>query len=372
MYYDRTERPWLATGVAEYRDTFDVDFQHRFPVGCWQSLIWGFGYRNTKDRIRNADLLVGTQPIISFTPSERAVNLFSYFIQDEITLMEDLLYFTVGSKFIHNDYTGFEFQPTARLLWTPTPRHSIWTSVSRAVRTPTRAENDIRILLPPIGVVPPGIPIFPQIAGDRGILAEEVMAYEAGVRVQPTDKFFWDLAVFFNNYDNVRSVDLALSPIPAPGGFFVVPGSFGNTNRLQTYGFEIASTYDVNACWRLRGAYSFLVQTDTIGGDMAAPRNQVYLQSSWDLMQDVHLDLIGRYVDSLAGFTFGGTVLPGVPSYSVMDVRLAWDARPGIELAVVGRNLLDSAHPEAPPDFFLGNVNTEVQAEVYGTVTWRH
>ena len=152
----------------------------------------------------------------------------------------------------------------------------------------------------------------------------------------------------------------------------MVPGRFGNTNAFQTYGFEVASTYDVNACWRLHGAYSFLVQTDTIGGDMAAPRNQIYLQSSWDLMQDVHFDLMWRYVDSLAGFQFNETVLPGVPRYNAMDMRLAWDARPGLELAVVGRNLLDSAHPEAPPDFFLGNVNTEVQAEVYGTVTWRH
>jgi iron complex outermembrane receptor protein len=372
MYYDRTEREWFTAGLAEDRDTLDIDFQHRFPLGCRHSMIWGFGYRNTKDRIHNTDLVVGNQPIIAFSPGQRALDLFSYFLQDEITLSDDLLYFTVGSKFEHNDFTGFEFQPTARLLWTPTRRHSIWASVSRAVRIPTRAEDDIRILLPPVGAVPPGIPVFPEVVGNRGIVAEEVMAYEAGIRVQPTDKLFWDLAVFFNDYDNVRSVDVAAFPIPSPGGFFVIPGEFGNSHRFQSYGFEVASTYNVNACWRLYGAYSFLVQTDTIGGDMASPRNQIYLQSSWDLTPDVHCDVMWRYVDSLEGFQFNDTLLPGVSSYNAMDVRLAWDVRPGLELAVVGRNLLDLAHPEAAPDFFLGNAGTEVQSEVYGTVTWRY
>lgn len=36
-----------------------------------------------------------------------------------MTLVNDLLFFTVGSKFSWNDYTGSEIQPTARLLYTP-------------------------------------------------------------------------------------------------------------------------------------------------------------------------------------------------------------------------------------------------------------
>jgi len=105
-------------------------------------MIWGFGYRNTKDAVRDRVLTIGPQSIADMTPQRRADDLFGYFLQDEITLREDLLYFTVGSKFEHNDYTGFEFQPTGRLLWTPSPRHSLWAAISRAVRTPTRAEAD--------------------------------------------------------------------------------------------------------------------------------------------------------------------------------------------------------------------------------------
>ena len=46
------------------------------------------------------------------------------------------LRFTLGSKFEHNDFTGFEYQPTARLLFTPTNKQSVWAAVSRAVHTP--------------------------------------------------------------------------------------------------------------------------------------------------------------------------------------------------------------------------------------------
>jgi len=368
-YYDRTERVFLGTGFADDRDTFDLDFQHRFPLGCRHAIICGFGYRNTKDAIRNSDLAVGSQPVLLMTPNQRADDLFSYFVQDEITLREDLLYFTAGSKFEHNDYTGFEFQPTARLLWTPTPRHCIWTSISRAVRTPSRAEEDIQILGRPVGVFPPATPILLGIYGNRRMAAEEVMAYEAGVRVQPTDRFFWDLAVFFNQYENLRSFEFPPVPAPGPGGSLVLPGTIDSNNRAQTYGFEIAGAYDVTDCWRLYAAYNFLVVSPSTnsGSEMGDPRNQIYLQSSWDIRCDLHFDVAWRYVDSTPG-----AGQPRVPSYNAMDLRLAWDARPGLELAVVGRHLLDSSHLEAPADVFLGTVSTEVEAEVYGTVTWRY
>ena len=373
-YYDRTERAFLANGFAEERDTVDLDFQHRFPLGCAHSMIWGFGYRNTKDAIHNSDLTIGTQPVILFAPLERADDLFSYFVQDKITLLEDLLYFTVGSKFEHNDYTGFEFQPTGRLLWTPGDRYAAWASVSRAVRTPSRADQDVRLLGRPIGISPPATPIFLDTTGSRATSAEEVMAYEAGVRGQPTDRFFWDLAVFFNQYENLRNFDYPQGPVPGAGGSLVVLGTMTDTNRAQTYGFEIAGTYDVTDCWRLYAAYNFLVVVPptTVASEMGDPRNQIYLQSSWDLCRHLHFDMAWRYVDSVSGIGGPGVALPGVPAFNAMDVRLAWDARPGMEVAVVGRQLLDSSHSEVAFDSFLGTVATEVEAEVYGMVTWRY
>jgi len=81
----------------------------------------GVGYAITKGDTESV-------PTIVFSPRNRADNLYSAFIQDEIVLVEDRLRLTVGSKFEHNDYSGFEFQPSARVLWTPAERHYLWAS----------------------------------------------------------------------------------------------------------------------------------------------------------------------------------------------------------------------------------------------------
>jgi iron complex outermembrane receptor protein len=369
FYYDRTERHWPNAGFREDRDTVDVDFQRRFPLGSWNSVIWGFGYRNSRDKIRNPGATV------AFYPEKRADDLLSYFVQDQMTLEEDLLYLTVGSKFVHNDYTGFEYQPTVRLLWTPSERHSIWTSVSRAVRTPTRAEDDMTVLLPLAGTMPnpfpppAEIPVFPLAIGNRDMESEELIAYEAGVRVQPTQEFSWDLAVFFHDYEDLRSLDFG--SVVVPGYPVLLPARTGNENSAETYGFEIVSSYLATPCWRLSGGYSFLVVTGVLGSDGADPRNQFYAQSSWDLPRCWQLDVIWRYVDTLSMLAPSGEV-QHVPKYNVMDVRLARYVRPGLELAFVGRHLLDDSHPEFVTDPFLGNVSTEVQREFYGMLAWRY
>jgi outer membrane receptor for ferrienterochelin and colicin len=52
---------------------------------------------------------------------------------------------TVGSKLEHNNYTGFEIQPSIRGLWTISPRQAAWAAVTRAVRTPSRIEEDFHL-----------------------------------------------------------------------------------------------------------------------------------------------------------------------------------------------------------------------------------
>jgi iron complex outermembrane receptor protein len=60
-----------------------------------------------------------------------------------------------------------------------------------------------------------------------------------------------------------------------------------------------------------------------------------------------------------------------VSSYLAMDARLAWRPWNDFEWAVVGRNLLDDRHAEFR-DAFSGIIGTEVQSEVYTTLTWVH
>jgi iron complex outermembrane receptor protein len=134
FYYDRTRRDFNDE-FTENLDTYDFDAQHRFQIGDRQEIIWGLGYRRMDDSVANLELL-------GFDPGNKTLSLYSAFIQDEITLIEDRLRLTLGSKFEHNEYTGFEVQPSGRLAWTPSTEHTVWAAVSRAVRTPSRIDRD--------------------------------------------------------------------------------------------------------------------------------------------------------------------------------------------------------------------------------------
>ncbi len=366
-YYDRTERTTVVEGFREDRDTVDLDFQHRFRLGDAHGIVWGCGYRNTRDRF---DFPADGFPI-HFTPERRADDLFSYFIQDEVTLRDELLYLTGGAKFQHNDYTGFELQPTVRLLLTPTERQTIWASVSRAVRTPTRTDDDLTLFTLPAAFAPfpPGggalAPVFPRILGDRGLGSEQVVAYEIGMRAQATDRLSWDLALFLNDYRALRTVrPTGLSVDPTIPAYFADQILDEDGTGLG-YGFEPVLTYRASDRWTVSGAYSFLrLELDEATGEGDSARNRLYVQSSHDLGNFWQFDLMGRYVDTLVG--------QGVPSYLVMDARLAWRPTREFELFVVGRNLLDRAHPEFGDDLFGGSFATEVQREVYGGVAVRY
>ncbi len=354
-YYDYTQyETGAGTSAVENRDTIDIDFQYRLPLGAWQKIVWGAGYRTTSDHIRFPPFPAG------FTTPHQVIQLFSYFVQDEIALVPDRWSATLGCKFLHNTYTGFEYQPTARLLLTPDERQSAWAAVSRAVRLPSRADETVIYNTPP----PFPAPVFPQFRGNAGLMSETLLAWECGYRTQPTDYFSWDLALFFDQYENLIGAIPGL-PELAPFGL-VIPVTTANVARAQSYGFELAANVDMTEWWQVRGAYSF-IRIDLLGPDDGdpegtTPRNQLYLQSSHTFLYDLELDLIGRYVDSLP--------FANIAPYFVGDVRLSWHCNPCTELFVVGRGLFDNGHQEfgASPVSAASGVRSEVYA---GVSVWR-
>jgi len=351
IYYDRTERDTL--GFDQNINIFDVDFQHRFPLSDRHKAIWGVGYRRIWDRLPNSNV----PAILAMNPTERTVELFSAFIQDEITLVEDSLFFTLGTKIGDNTYTDFEVQPSARLLWQVNEQNAAWASVSRAVRIPSRVEHDGRIVINDIGGVTPI-----TLTGSRNLVAEELIAYEIGYRQQLSDRFSWDLALFYNVDEDL--VNFRSTSTPTTLQFF-------NGTRAESYGVELAGQVDVTETWRVFGWYSFLrlnfkndpsaLASEEVneGGN---PTHQVFLMSSWDLCEDLELDVLARYVDNV---TFAN-----LSHYISMDIRLAWRASENMEFTVVGQNLLDSRRQEYRSSLFVFEVPTEVQRGVYAMMSW--
>ncbi len=245
-YYDRTNRS-LAL-LDENRDTFDLDFQHRFGLGQRQEIMWGAGYRLTQATLDNSESVV-------FRDENRRDRLYSFFVQDEIALWPEKLSLLVGSKFEENDYTGFEVQPNARLLWTPLHQHTFWGAVSRAVRTPSQAEHDTRLTY----YVFPGTPeTVVRFYGDEDFESEEVISYELGYRFVPEERFSLDLALFYNDYDKLRTAEMGAPFLEGTPPNLIVPLYVDNEMKGQTYGAELALEVRPRPWWRLKGAYTYL------------------------------------------------------------------------------------------------------------------
>lgn len=355
FYYDRSDQQDIIV-PRQSIETYDIDFQHRFPLSWCQQIVWGLSYRSVQlDTVQSVSL--------GIDPPSRRTDLYSAFIQDEVTIVDDRLYLVAGCKGEHNDFTGYEFQPTGRLVWLPTDRSSAWAAISRAVRTPAFVDsNDGYLRL----VASPPLPPFmhPVVRPSTNMQSEELLAYEVGYRAQPSDAFSWDLALFYNVYDRLRAFDIVT---------FIPPEvRIGNRMSGETYGVELSCQCEITPCWRLSGYYAFLqMQLHAAAGtgpdsetdEGKSPHNQVYLQSSWDLGCDVEFDVMTRYVDNVPTHD--------IPSYIALDFRLGWRPTGNLELAVIGRNLLENERPEFVREFVQSPLSGP-QRSVYGMATWRY
>ena len=366
FYYDRTEL--RAETVREIRDTVDIDFQHRFPLGRVHDIIWGLGYRFSMNDINDKFR-------VSFDPNSRGEHLFSSFIEDEIKLIMDRLHLTLGSKFEHNDYSGIEIQPNARCVWMPNNRHSIWVAVSRAVRIPSRIESDGRIndQVFPNSFISGRSPILISLFGDHDFDSENLIAYEIGYRLQPTDTLSLDIAGFYNVYDNLRTLEPGLPFIertPTPL-HLLIPANANNKMDGETYGIELAADWQVFDWLSLKGTYTYFemkLHTDGDSKDFISeaqenqiPQNQLFLRSLINLPWNLEFDTGFRYIDSVPDFNVG--------SYFNLDIRLGWNPTENIEVSVTGQNLLDSDHQEFGESFFQVQ-KTEIERGVYFGIKW--
>lgn len=362
LYYDHTFRRDL--NFRDERDTIDLDAQHRFRFDLLRphEVVWGLEYRFTTDDTHGI-------PGLAFHPSHRTDNLFAGFLQNETTLIPSTLRLTLGTKIEHNDYSGVEVQPHARLLYTPHSAHTLWASVGRSVRTPSRFEHDpdITLLPVPADCSPPSC-VYPRLVANPEFKPETLIAYQLGYRVQPVSRLFVDAVGFYQVYDDLLSIE-SRSPFvetsPAPP-HTVAPFALGNKISGESFGAELAVDFLATDWWRLRSGYSYLrinlrraadsVDPTVKVNEDSSPQNQVFVSSELDLPWNLELDSDFRYVDSLPGLD--------VSSYVTFDVRLELQVTDQIAIAGVGRDLWDSQHREFP-------LGSEVQRSAYGQVRYQ-
>jgi iron complex outermembrane receptor protein len=327
-YYDRTHRDTARFGVE--RDTFDVDFRRWQHWGGRNDLMWGAEYLWTRDRIDNG-------PVLFMDPDRRAWAQANAFVQNTTVLVPDRWFLMLGSKFTWHGFAGFESQPNLRLWWTPSADQTLWFSVSRPVRFPSRFEEDGRLVFSYIDVgavftgTPNGVIAPVQVTGDEDLRPEKLTAWEIGHRIQMRGPWVVETSLFYNDYQRL------IEPVPSIFGAFTDEGSGA------TWGGEVNVSGQLTPRWRLEGAYSWL-RTRIDGPVLSfeeegSPQHLAQLRSYCDLSNDVEFNVALYHVDEVP--------FANVDAYTRMDLGLSWQATPALRLDLWGQNLLEEAHEEA-------------------------
>ncbi len=321
-YFDRTERTVPPT-FAERLNIFDLQFLHSGRLAGIHTFAWGGEYRYGMDRVTNS-------AVVAFLPADVNQKWAAVFGQDEIAL-PGAVRLSVGARSEHNDYTGSEFLPSARLAWRAAPDHLLWAAASRTVRAPSRLDRDTFV---------PGNPPF-ILTGGPTVVSEIARVYELGYRGQPAPSLTLSATVFRSFYDHLRTQELA----PSRRSLFYANGMEGATS-----GAELWASWQATHRWRLSGGFNGLNEhlalrpgSNDHAGVVAQmgrdPRRSWRLRSSLDLPgQRGEFDVIARRVSERSS--------PAVPAYSAVDLRYGWQPRNGLEVSVMGQNLLRKGHGE--------------------------
>ncbi len=357
-YYDHTRRVRETIGNHQAR-TYDVEFQHSFAPAERHDLVWGLGYRYIDDSLDSS-------PYSFYAETNRETQLYSGFVQDKIDLWKEALFLTLGSKFEHNSFTGFEYQPNARLTWLVDKDNTVWAAVSRAIRSPNRASDDTNLI---VGTVPGAG--FVALTGDRGAESEELLSYEAGFRSRISDTFAVDVAGHFNEYD-----ELIISTVGAPTlstvlgtppPSVIIPLTPDNLADGYVWGFEATANWEVLDNWSLAASYSFLeMELDGPTGaslvtqEGSTPQHQFHLRSYYNITDNVEFDTLLYFNDNVPA--------DDIDAYTRLDVRLGWRPVDAVDVSVGVQNLLDDTHPEFSA--FTYNKPAQIGRAIYGKVSW--
>ena len=353
MYYDRSVE--TDAELKSTVDVYDLDLQHRFALGERQDIIWGAGFRDNEDY---------SPPSFNLTlyPERSFTQIYNVFAQDDVTVVKDRFHLILGTKLDHNSYTGFEVQPSGRLLWTPSERQTVWLAGSRAVSTPSQI--DVASRYNQSAFSSPGGPVLVSLFGNPGLQAEKLVAYELGYRIVPSPSWSVDLATYYNVYNDEQAYQMGTPYFEAtPVPHLVIPETSETLLSGDTYGAELSVQWKPFDCWRLTASYSWLHMKleplDATSGD--SPQNQFQIHSYLDLSHNIDLSSALYYVSSLPN--------QNAAAYVRLDLGVTWQVNKSWEVGIFTQNLTDDGQVEFGS--YRTSIVTKIPRSAYGKITYR-
>lgn len=336
-YIDYTSRDQRRLGDEKF--TYDIELQRQQKYGK-HDIVTGVGYRFVSDDLDNTAEITGN-------PERRDTDLVNFFIQDKYAIHEDKLYLTLGSKISHNDYTHSEWQPSGRISILPNEDNIFWSSISKAVRTPNRKENDPEAFF--------GFAAAPNMQ----IESEELIAYEFGYRNKTFKNFSLEFTAFYNDYSDLsaQSFDEEFNVI------------FDNVGDGYTYGHETTLNWQARDNWKLTANYSYIdmnlkdengdnLEIDSNSIEDLTPDNIFSLRSYFNFNKYLEWDNIYYYYSTISNGS------EKIKHYNGFTSRLSYKLNKKQNLSLVVKDIFDSTHTE---EYSLSTVNgvPEIERRYY-------
>jgi iron complex outermembrane receptor protein len=334
-FFDRTIR--IASGdVGETRNTIDIDFIHHLPLGGRNNFSYGAGLRWSPYQV------IPPNQYETLIPASNLDHVYTGFLQDEIQLAEKL-FLTVGAKLQENNYSGFDIQPSGRLIWSPGQHQSLWMGVTRAVTTPSDLEESFHLE----AVAPTEVLL---VTGNSKFKSEDLIGYELGYRRLITSRLYFDLAGFWNQYSRLQSFSAPM--VSTANGVTDITIEYENQISGSTAGIEVAPHFDLTPWWRVNLSYSYLNSNFQAAGatsdisasgsvntyEKSSPKHDLVIQSKIDLPAQFKFDQVYRFISALPA--------QKVQAYQTMDLRLGRSLGRDLSFQVVGQNLFQNVHDE--------------------------
>ena len=333
LYYDRYQMDVPA--FDEIRDTYDAELQLDLPQFLRQAVSIGGGYRLSRADITNSPAL---------QMDNKTTRHYSFFIQDDIHIIQDRLKLTAGLKAEHNQYSAWEMQPSLRAIYSA-EQWGVWAAASRSVRTSNMIDNGINF------DVKSGPGYVGRLYGDGRMKPERVTAYEVGLRFHPDEDLLVQLTAFKMFYKDVADVYQNRADAFVENTYLVIPIYLQNVLDGRSRGVEADFTWQAHDRVKLKGSFTHQrSHYDPAPIDDAetrytayvlrdqTPENRYHIGASVDAGYDVELDVNFSHWDRFRQ--------DRVQRYNRLDARIGWKPNRYVELSFAGKNLLQATHAE--------------------------
>jgi iron complex outermembrane recepter protein len=349
-----------------YVNSDDVDFEttHSLALGTRHSLMAGLGYRMTAIRTEGSFQ-------VCLNPARTTSNLLNAFTQYEFRARDDRFHVIFGTKTEYKSTSGWDLQPTARALYRLRAHQTVWVSASRAVRTPSGAEQTAvfhNAVIPPDPRSPDAPATVVTSSTNSDFLSEDMVAMEVGYRGYFLSHLQIDAAAFENRYDRLRSARYGTPYFDVIDGvpYVIMPLSTHNDMKARTWGLEMLGTLQAASWCRIGVGYTRLetrsgprrgaprdIVMMAVGND---PDRQVSAHVNLDLSRRLHAYTAVRYVDALPD--------PRIPSYLVGDLTTEWTWSSHVTTVVGVRDIGSGNRREFEP-LYIRSTSAAIPTSVF-------